>query len=169
MDNPYWCVLYVVQNQFHNLSDCVLCYLPLFLTVTNSSRKLPLTPFEATSCRKTWQGVCSLKGTRLRATHGHNLSDSGSLTMTGWAGVSLGGSVSVEASDVKSKLDLAAFVSVGPRSIGWSILVRLMVLWLLNGREGWSLSQSARRQCNGKKKRMCVCTEEHVSLHVCVL
>lgn len=27
-----------------------------------------------------------------------------------------------------------------------------MVLWLLNGREGWSLSQSACRQCNGKDR-----------------
>lgn len=49
------------QDQFHNLSDCALCSLPFFLMVTGSSRKPPLTPFEATSCRETSWGAHSLK------------------------------------------------------------------------------------------------------------
>ncbi len=65
-DTPCWCAFVVStknsgQDQFHNLSDCVLCSLPLFLMVTDSSRKPPLTPFGATSCGETWWGVCSLQ------------------------------------------------------------------------------------------------------------
>lgn len=146
------------QDQFHNLSDCVLCSLPLFLMVTDRSWKPPLTPFEATSCGETRRGGRSLKrhsagnktGIKLDQTW-LGLSDSGSLTTGGWAAASLFGAVSQETWEVKSRLELTMFVSGEPRSIGWSVLVRLMVLWLLNGREGWSLSQSARRQCNGKK------------------
>lgn len=147
------------EDQFHNLSDCVLCALPLFLMVTNFSLKPPLTPFEATSCGETWQGVHSLKrelagnrNTRIKLDQTWvNLSDSGSLTVTGWVGASLDGCVPEEMHEVKSRLELTVFVSWEPRGIGWSLLVRLMVLWLLNGREGWSLSQSACRQCNSKK------------------
>lgn len=150
------------QDQFHNLSDCVLCCLPLFLMVTGASRKLPLTPFEATSYRATWQGVHSLKkkaqdweqcnnaGIKADQTW-VNLSGSGSLTMTGLAGASLDMNVSLEMCEVKSRLLFAVVGSGEPRSIGWSILVRLMVLWPLSGREGWSLSHAACRQCSGKK------------------
>lgn len=58
-----FCIQYrnIHQDQFPDLSDCVLCSLPLFLMVTDSSRKPPLTPFEATSCRETREGVHSLK------------------------------------------------------------------------------------------------------------
>lgn len=161
--------LYWVQksqlDQLHNLSDCVLCSLPLFLMVTDSSWKPPLTLFEATSCRNTWQGACSSKKVlnqkQFMDNDWSNPSDSGSLTMPGSAGASLGGSSSVEEREVKSKLDLTEFPSVGPRSIGWSVLVRLMVLWVLNGREGWSLSQSACRQRKGKNG-MCVCTHKGI-------
>lgn len=138
------------QDQFHNFSDSVLCSLPLFLIVTDCSRKPPLTPFEATSCRETWQGVHSLKWHNTEIKLDQTWVHSGSLTMTGWAGASLDGSFSMEVREVKSRLELTVFLSGEPRSIG-SVLVRLMVLWLLNGREGWSLSQSASRQCKGKK------------------
>lgn len=84
-------------------------------------------------------------------TPGFPWSDCVSLTMTVRVGSSLGAFVSVDTCEVKSRLELTAFFSEEPRSIGWSILVRLMVLWLLNGREGWSLSQSACRQCKGRK------------------
>lgn len=44
------------QDQFHNLSGCVLRSLPLFLVVSGSSRQPPLTPFEATSCGEARHG-----------------------------------------------------------------------------------------------------------------
>lgn len=148
------------QDQFHNLSGCVLRSLPLFLVVSGSSRQPPLTPFEATSCGETRHGERlfkrhSAKEGRQRVIFnqtGVRWSDSGSLTMTWWAGALLNGSVSFRLREVKSRLEFTGFASGEPRSIGWSVLVRLMVLWLLNGREGWSLSQSACRQCNGKNR-----------------
>lgn len=101
---------------------------------------------------------------RLGQTRGH-WSDSGSLTMTGWAGVCLDANVSVEMCEVKSRLGLKVFVSGEPRNIGWSVPVRLMVLWLLNGGEGWFLSQSACRQCNGKNR---MCAFVHSNCYICI-
>lgn len=131
---------------------CALCSLPLFLMVTVSSPKPPLTPFEAASCG----GDTALKSRNIKKLDQTwvDLSDSGSLTTAGCAGASLvGGSwISLDMREVKSRLGLTAFASGEPRSAGWSVLVRLMVLWLLNGREGGCLSQSASRRRNGKNK-----------------
>lgn len=57
------------------------------------------------------------KGVNLNQT-GVHWSDSGSLTMTGWEGVSLNCSVSLEMREVRSRLELTMFVSGEPRSIG---------------------------------------------------
>lgn len=132
------------QDQFHNLSACVHRSLPLFLVVRGSSRQPPLTPFEATSCGEARHGERlfkrhSAKGRTQRVIFNQTAvcrSDSGSLTMTWWVGASLNGSVSFGLREVKSRLEFTGFASGEPRSIGCSVLVRLMVLWLLNGREG---------------------------------
>lgn len=138
---------------------CALCSLPLFLMVTVSSPKPPLTPFEAASCGgdtalKRHSGPRQSRNIKKLDQTWVDLSDSGSLTTAGCAGASLvGGSwISLDMREVKSRLGLTAFASGEPRSAGWSVLVRLMVLWLLNGREGGCLSQSASRRRNGKNK-----------------
>jgi len=65
--------------------------------------------------------------------------DPGLLTSTGWAAASLCGSFSTEAPEVKSRMGPTA--SGEPRSTGWTTLVRLMVLWTVNGEGGGALSQ----------------------------
>lgn len=166
--HPLWRVFVlrpeiIIQINFITFLTVRSCSLPLFLIVTGSSRRPPLTPFEATSCGEMRQGVHSLKGpwagnntwmriSQTRVDPGYRRS----LTTTWRGGGSLAGGVSVEILEVKSRLELTGFISGEPRSIGWSILVRLMVLWLLNGREGWSLSQSACSKCNGMKRNVCL-------------
>lgn len=79
------------------------------------------------------------------------------LTMIGWVVTFL--VVSMDPREVKSKL---VVVSGEPITVGWwSILVRLMVLWLLHGREGRSLSQSEhRRHMTMAKNQRGVCVRE---------
>lgn len=84
------------------------------------------------------------------------------LTMICWMAISL--VVSMDPWDVKAKLvvELTVAVLEEPISVGWwFILVRLMVLWLLNGREGRSLSQSEhRRHMTMAKNQRGVCVRE---------
>jgi hypothetical protein len=100
------------------------------------------------------------------------------LTVICWMAISL--VVSMDPWDVKAKLVVELTVAVlgEPISVGWwFILVRLMVLWLLHGREGRSLSQSEHRRhmtmaknqrgvCVRESERQCMCVRE--SMCVCV-
>lgn len=114
------------QDQFHNLSGCVLCSLPLFLVVSGSSRQPPLTPFEATSCGEARHGERLFKRHLAKERRQRVIfnqtpvrrSDSGSLTMTWRVGALLNGSVSFGLSEVKSRLEFTGFASGEPRSIG---------------------------------------------------
>lgn len=137
------------RDHFHSLSDCARCSLPLLLMLSGSSRNPPFTPLDATSWGKSKAGECSFQ--RPDQTAKVIWKDCVSLTMTVRVGGSLDARLSVDTCEVKFRLEVTGLLSEEPRSIGWPVLVRLMVLWLLNGREGWSLSQSACRQGKGRK------------------
>jgi len=92
--------------------------------------------------------------------------------MTEWVGARLTPGPSADLRDVKSKLALTPLGSrpAPPRGIGWSKLVRLTVLWLLNGAAGRrSLSQSVdagQSTPQKQQKRKVMCLRVHTELDV---
>lgn len=171
--------------------------------VTVLSREPPFIPMDATSCNKmkecpismplptVSQHICnfvimqyliwvfvSRKLTRNTRTLSTPWGLRVKLTMICWMPISL--VVSMDPWDVKAKLEVELTVAVlgEPINVGWwFILVRLMVLWLLHGREGRSLSQSEHRRhmtmaknqrgvCVRESERQCMCVRE--SMCVCV-